>query len=390
MADLRKVVLLGATGSIGASACEVLRANAEHLQLEGVACRENARALAEICREFKVPHAGVMDPAAAAAARRENLFPEGTTLHEGAEGLSTLATLPAVDTVLVSIVGTGGLAPTLAAIEAGKTIALASKEVLVMAGDFVQAALRKSKSRLLPVDSEHNALFQCLENRPPEEVGRVILTASGGAFRDRPLETFSSITPEEATAHPTWTMGRKITVDSATMANKGLEVIEAAHLFGLAAEQIEVVIHPQSILHGLVEWSDGSLLAQLSEPSMTFAIQHCLRYPERGGRAGPKLSWQEAISLEMRPLDPQRYPALGLAYDALRQGGTGPAIFNAANEVAVEAFLDGRCRFPEIVRIIEHTLQKVNSSPAGSLAELAERDREARALAGEWVTRKFA
>ena len=381
----RQIVLLGATGSIGESTLQVIRQNPGVLPLLGIACHSRAAELASIAREFSVPYAHVVDPRARQKAREEKLFPPETTLLEDDDGLEQLASLPAAHTILLAIVGTAGLQPALAAIKAGKDLALASKEVLVMAGQFVQEALASSPSRLLPVDSEHNALFQCLENRSPSEIQRLILTASGGAFRDRPIASLENVTPAEAMQHPTWSMGPKITVDSATMANKGLEVIEAHWLFQLPPEKIEVVIHPQSILHGLVEWTDNSFLAQLSIPSMTFAIQHCLLYPERGGPAGTPLSWEKNLQLDLAPLDPQRYPNLTLAYQALSQGGPAPAIFNAANEIAVEAFLQEQCRFTEIHQIIDQTLNQVNLSPVSSLPELLDRDQAARKAARKLV-----
>jgi 1-deoxy-D-xylulose-5-phosphate reductoisomerase len=277
----KRVVLLGATGSIGESTLRVIAAQSDRLELVGIAAGANHARLAEIARQFGVRHIGLHEPTALAAACSSPAFPAGTRFYGGSDGLSQLATLPEADVVLVAVVGTTALAPTLAAIAAKKTIALASKEILVLAGKFVMAAARASGSRLLPVDSEHNAVFQCLEGHRVADVRRLILTASGGAFRDWPMEKLAHVTPADALKHPNWAMGPKITVDSATLANKGLELIEAQWLFGLRAEQCQAVLHAQSIMHCLVEFTDGSLLAQLCPPSMTFPIQHALLHPER-------------------------------------------------------------------------------------------------------------
>jgi len=378
----RGVSLLGGTGSMGESTLRVIAAHADRLELVGIAAQRNHARLAEIARQFRVPHVALFDESAVAAARAANAFPAGTALHGGPAGLSALATLPEADTVLVAVVGTTALEPTLAAIAAGKTIALASKEILVLAGAFVLAAARARGVALLPVDSEHNAVFQCLEGRRHADVRRVVLTASGGAFRDWPLERLAQVTPADALKHPNWAMGPKITVDSATLANKGLELIEAQCLFGLRPEQCDAVLHAQSIVHSFVEFTDGSLLAQLCPPSMTFPIQHALLYPERAPRpTEPALGLDKVLSLDFRPVDPARYPCLGLARAAMHAGGSAPAVFNAANEVAVAAFLAGRVPFLAISRIIEQTLARVkNVEPAG-LSEVLAVDAEARRTA---------
>lgn len=383
MPQPKKVILLGATGSIGRSTLEVIRRHPGQLRLAGIAAHRDAAGLAAIAREFAVPHAVLGDEESARQARQEGIFPATTQLLSGPQGMEEMVSGGEKATVLVAIVGTAGLRPTLAAIASGHDIALASKEVLVMAGSFVRAALDNSPSRLLPVDSEHNALFQCLSGHPKEDVRQVILTASGGAFRDWPVEQLAEVTPAQAITHPNWSMGRKITVDSATMANKGLEVIEAKWLFDLRPEQIDVVVHPQSLVHAMVEWSDRSLLAHLSQPVMTFAIQHCLLYPERGDSAGPALDWKDTLRLDFAPPDPLRYPALGLASAALRTGHSAPAIFNAANEVAVAAFLEEQINFTDIARVIENTLAAYSPQPASSLEELINHDAEARRRATE-------
>lgn len=386
-APKRRIVLLGATGSIGESTLRVITAHRDRLELVGIAAHGRHRRLAEIAREFGVRHVGLYDPAALAAAQDSAAFPAGTKFHGGAAGLSELAALPEADTVLVAVVGTTALEPTLAAIAARKTIALASKEILVLAGKFVMAAARASGSRLLPVDSEHNAAFQCLEGHRATDVRRLVLTASGGAFRDWPLAKLATVTPADALKHPNWAMGPKITVDSATLANKGLELIEAQWLFGLRADQCQAVLHAQSIMHCLVEFTDGSLLAQLCPPSMTFPIQHALLYPDRAPAAtDPALPLDKVFALDFRPVDETRYPCLRLAREAMTAGGTAPAVFNAANEVAVAAFLDQRVPFLAIPRIIGHTLATVKLIEPTALDQVLAVDAEARRVATTHLT----
>lgn len=378
----KRVVLLGATGSIGESTLRVIAAQRDRLELVGIAAHGKHARLAEIAREFGVRHVGLNDPAALAAARNSGAFPAGTTFHGGAEGLSQLAALPEADVVLVAVVGTTALQPTLAAIAAKKTIALASKEILVLAGKFVMAAARASGSQLLPVDSEHNAVFQCLEGHRAADVRRLVLTASGGAFRDWPMEKLSQVTPADALKHPNWAMGPKITVDSATLANKGLELIEAQCLFGLRADQCHAVLHAQSIVHALVEFTDGSMLAQLCPPSMTFPIQHALLYPERApAGTDTALPLDKVFTLDFRPVDEARYPCLRLARESMAASGTAPAVFNAANEVAVAAFLQNRVPFLAIPRIIEHTLAAVKLIEPTMLDQVLAVDAEARRVA---------
>ena len=377
----KRVVLLGATGSIGDNTLRVLRAHPDALELVGVAAHANADKLLAIAREFGVRHVGLFDPAASAATR-ENLSP-GLTLHApGVEGLEALATLPEADVVLVAVVGTAGLRPALAALAAGKDLALASKEILVLAGAHVLAAAKKSGARLLPVDSEHNAVFQCLQGHAHAEINRVILTASGGAFRDWPVERLGEATVADALKHPNWAMGPKITVDSATLANKGLELIEASVLFDLRPAQCAAIIHPQSIVHCLVEFSDGAMLAQLCPPSMTFPIQHALLHPARGSKGTERpLALDRLFSLEFRPADEGRFPMLRLAREAMAAGGVAPAIYNAANEIAVAAFLAGRLPFLDIPRVTEATLAALAGAPAGELAAVLALDAEARRVA---------
>ncbi len=386
-APKRRIVLLGATGSIGENTLKVIAAHRDRLELVGLAAQRNHTRLAAIAREFGVRHVALHDESALAAARRSGQFAAGTQFHGGAAGLSEIAVLPEADIVLVAVVGTAGLQPTLAAIAAGKNIALASKEILVLAGKFVLTAARARGVRLLPVDSEHNAVYQCLEGHRVSDVRRLVLTASGGAFRDWPVEKLAAVTPADAVRHPNWAMGPKITVDSATLANKGLELIEAQWLFDLRPEQCDAVLHPQSMVHCLVEFTDGSMLAQLCPPSMTFPIQHALLYPERApAPADPALSLDRLLSLDFRPVDPVRFPCFRLAREAMRAGGTAPAVFNAANEVAVAAFLAGRVPFLAIPRIIEQTLSRIKTVEPNTLAEVLACDDEARRIATSMLT----
>lgn len=381
MTTPKKVVLLGATGSIGRSTLRVLRQHPDRLQLVGVAAQSRHCELAEICHEFDVPHAVIHDERAYIRARQANNFPAATKLSCGEEGLLELATLAEADIVLVAVVGAAGLRPTLAAIEAGKDIALANKELLVLGGAHVIEAARRKGVRLLPTDSEHNAIFQCLQGHPPEQLDKLILTASGGQFRDTPMSELGNVTPEMATQHPNWSMGPKITVDSATMANKGLELIEAHWLFGLEPDRLEVVIHPQSVVHSFVQFIDGSILAQLSPPDMTFAVQHCLLYPDRAPAVEPTTDFRKTFSLDFKAPDFAKYPCLQLAYDALRTGGAAPAIFNAANEIAVERFLAKEITYLEIPKLIEHSLAHLEATAQPSLNQLLQIDSETRAVA---------
>lgn len=375
----KNVVLLGATGSIGRSAIRVLRQHKDKLNLVGVAARSNYEELAEICREFDVKHAALGEASLYDAAK--SAFGSDVSLSCGESGLTELATLPEADILLVAVVGACGLRPTLAAIESGKDIALANKELLVLGGAHVIEAAKRKGVRLLPTDSEHNAIFQCLEGSPDGQVGKLILTASGGQFRDTAPEALHKVTPDDATRHPNWSMGPKITVDSATMANKGLELIEAHWLFGLEPERLDVVIHPQSIVHSFVQFIDGSILAQLSPPSMTFAIQHCLLYPERAPGVESTTDFTEAFSLDFRAPDIGRYPCLKLAYEALKAGHAAHAVFNAANEVAVERFLNKEFGFLEIPKVIEHCLSEFSGKPSPTLDQLFSIDAETRSLA---------
>ncbi len=323
------------------------------------------------------------DPAAADEARASGEFPAGTRILSGPDGLREIACLPEARTVVSAVVGTAGLEPTLAALKTGKDVALASKELLVLAGRFVTAAAAQGGGRLMPVDSEHNALHQLLRGRPRADAVRLVLTASGGAFRDTPLDSLDEVTPEQALRHPSWKMGPKVTVDSATMANKGLEIVEASWLFDVPQERIDVVVHPQSVIHAIVTLSDGSMQALLSPPSMAFPIQDCLLEPLRPPCPAPGLDLSKALSLTMSPPDPARYPCLGLARTAAATGACAPAAFNAANEVAVEAFMSGRLRFTGIAELIRRVMEKGWTKQPASLEDVLAADADARARAAE-------
>jgi 1-deoxy-D-xylulose-5-phosphate reductoisomerase len=382
----KRVVLLGATGSIGENTLRVIALHRDTLELSGIAARANWPRLAEVARQFEVRNVGLFDDAAFRAAR-ENIgaFPPGTRLFGGLAGLNELAALPEADIVLVAVVGTTGLEPALSALAAGKDLALASKEILVLAGKFVMAEAVKRGVKLLPVDSEHNAVFQCLEGHPRAGVRRIILTASGGAFRDWPVERLAQATPADALKHPNWAMGPKITVDSATLANKGLELIEAQWLFGLSPEQCTTVLHPQSIVHCLVEFVDGAMLAQLCPPSMTFPIQHALLHPERVPGVDTGMDFSRAQGLEFRPVDESRFPMLRLARQTMAAGGVAPAIFNAANELAVAAFLERQIPFLAIPRVVEHSLATIRNFEPDDLPAVVAIDADTRRIAAAYL-----
>lgn len=382
--SVKSLVLLGATGSIGQSTQRVVAAHPDKLRLVGIAGATNWRELAQIAHRFSVTRVAIYNEAACAQARANaEDFPKGTQILCGEAGLIELSCLQEADMVVAAIVGTASLHPTLAALECGKDVALASKEILVMAGEFVMAKARAHGCRLLPMDSEHNAIFQCLQGERDCDVQKLILTASGGPFRDFTLEQMAHISREQALAHPNWSMGPKITIDSSTMANKGLEVIEARWLFDKRPDQIDVVIHPQSLVHSMVQYVDGSIIAQLSPPSMTFAIQHVLLYPERAAGVDAALDFSQALTLDFRPPNLVQFPCLKLAMDAMAAEGVAPAVFNAANEIAVAAFLKDEIGYHDIARTIEATLAALGTERADSLEHILEADRAARRLATE-------
>lgn len=381
------LTLLGATGSIGSSTLDVVARHPERYRVFAVSARASAEPLLEICRRHRPRYAVLAGAPEERALRRRFAAEAGTELLFGARALEEIAAHPDCGAVVAAIVGAAGLAPTLAAARSGKRVLLANKEALVMAGAPFMRAVREAGALLLPIDSEHNAVYQCLLDR--KSVTRILLTASGGPFRVLPLERLAEVTPEQACAHPNWVMGRKISVDSATMMNKGLEVIEARWLFDLPAERIEVLIHPQSIVHSLVEYVDGSVIAQLSNPDMRVPIAHALAYPERIESGASPLALESAAPLVFERPDTARFPCLGLAYRALQAGGVAPAILNAANEVAVEAFLGGRLRFTGISRVIERTLETVAMDPGDSLEAALEADAAARRAAASGVVQQL-
>jgi 1-deoxy-D-xylulose-5-phosphate reductoisomerase len=351
----KRIVILGATGSIGESAQKVTRALPDTIEIVGISAHRNADALVAAAREFHVPHVCLADPVL--QPEWQDQLPADCRALEGECGLVELATLPEAELVLIAIVGTSGLRPALAAIRAGKDIAVASKEILVMAGEIIMAEAKKFGVRVLPVDSEHNAIFQCLEGRDPAEVKRLILTCSGGPCRQVPAHQLASVRPEDALRHPTWSMGRKISIDSATLFNKGLEMIEARWLFDIPMDRIDVIIHPQSIVHSMVEFIDGSQLAQLSQSDMAFPIQYAVTWPTRVAGALTPLDLTQVGKLEFETPRVDDFPALGIARDAGARGGTLPAVLNAANEAAVDAFLHGQINFPEIWQLVAAAME---------------------------------
>ncbi len=377
----RRVLLLGSTGSIGTSALKVARAIPERMEIVGLAASRSVEALVEQARETGARHVALTDPAAAAQARA--LLPDDVEVFSGEAGLVDLVRASDADLVLVAIVGVAGLAPALAAIEAGKHLAVASKEILVMAGEAVMDAARRKGVHVLPVDSEHNAIFQCLEGRQPGDVSRLLLTASGGPFRTLPTEQLAQVTVAQALKHPTWSMGPKITIDSATLFNKGLEMIEARWLFDVPMNRIEVVVHPESIVHSMVEFRDRSVLAQLSHSDMCFPIQYAVTWPERVPNDLRPLDFAKLGALHFEAPRTQDFPALDLARQAGETGGTLPAVLNAANEVAVQAFLDGRLAFPAIWRTVAAVMEAHTVTEHPGLEALVEADAWARRAATE-------
>ena len=376
---MKRVILLGSSGSIGESTCKVARALPDKMKIVGLGVAKSTERLLEQAKEFGVKALAVSDPQAAEKVKSK--LPEGAKFFPGAEGLARMVEETEADMVLVAIVGTAGLAPALAALRSGKDLAVASKEILVLAGSAVMAEAKKRKRQVLPVDSEHNAIFQCLQGANEKEVRKVILTASGGPFRQSRAAELEKVTVAQALKHPTWSMGKKITIDSATMFNKGLEMIEAHWLFGLPMKQVEVVVHPQSIVHSMVEFIDGSVLAQLSVTDMCFPIQYAVTFPERMPSGLPPLDLAKLGSLTFEAPDEKRFPALRLAREAGEACGTLPGVFNAANEVAVEAFLAEQISFPLIWGMVEEVMEKHTTLSSPDLDAIIEADRWARSEA---------
>jgi len=394
MVRKHKLTVLGSTGSIGRSTLDVVSRHPDRFEVVALTARDKFEMLFEQCRLFK-PKWVVMLEAVAAEQLAKKVAGAGLAcvVSSGVEELERVASVQEVDAVMAAIVGIAGLRPTLAAARAGKKIMLANKESLVTAGAILTDAVRSSGATLLPIDSEHNAIFQAL---PRDYAGqfaaagirRILLTASGGPFRKMPVEALHAVTPDQACAHPNWVMGRKISVDSATMMNKGLEVIEAHWMFNAAPSQIEVVVHPESVVHSLVEYVDGSVIAQLGNPDMRTPIAYALAYPDRIASGVDFLDLARVSALNFEQPDQGRFPCLGLAYAALRAGGSAPAALNAANEAAVAYFLDGRIGFGQVPALIEHVLNVLPVRPIGELGDVLEVDTAARACAEEWLRKQ--
>ncbi|MFJ4157418.1 1-deoxy-D-xylulose-5-phosphate reductoisomerase [Pseudomonas sp. NPDC089752] len=393
MSALQRITVLGATGSIGLSTLDVIARHPERYQVFALSGYSRIDQLLALCVLHRPAYA-VVPNGEAAVRLRAGLASAGcaTEVLEGEAGLCEVASAPEVDAVMAAIVGAAGLRPTLAAVEAGKKVLLANKEALVMSGALFMEAVRRSGAVLLPIDSEHNAIFQCLPGdyeRGLSQVGvrRILLTASGGPFRETPQAALADVTPEQACAHPNWSMGRKISVDSASMMNKGLELIEACWLFDAAPAKVEVVVHPQSVIHSLVDYVDGSVLAQLGNPDMRTPIANALAWPERIDSGVAPLDLFAIARLDFQAPDEQRFPCLRLARQAAEAGNSAPAVLNAANEVAVEAFLERRIRFPEIAGMIEQVLEQEPVVPVPSLDAVFAADQRARELSREWLRR---
>ena len=380
------VAILGATGSIGTGTLDVVRTLGAPWQAIGLSAHKQLDAALQAAKLARPRYLAVTCEASAAKFDFSSLPPE-TELLRGPDGLIQLATCPEVDTVVAAVVGSAGLLSTVAAAQAGKRLALANKEALVVAGGIVTEALRKSGGELIPVDSEHSAIFQAIHAGNSSQVERIILTASGGPFRTWTKDRLATASIADALAHPTWQMGRKITIDSATMMNKALEVIEARWLFNIPADRIQVVIHPQSIIHSMVEFVDGSVVAQLSPPDMRLPIQYALTYPDRTTCPCPKMNWSATQRLEWEPVDLDRFPALRLGWEVAERGGSCGAVVNAANEAAVELFLQGKIRFTDIVAGCRKVLEAHHFDPSASLDELMRLDRWAREEIGQWAAR---
>lgn len=381
---MKGITILGSTGSIGQSTLDVVVRHPDEFELIALSANKDVAGLRRQCLEYR-PKYAVMADAGCAGILREELRQEspGIRVLSGPEGLEDIAGLDETDYVMAAIVGAAGLLPTLAAARAGKRVLLANKEALVMSGKLFMDAVVENGAELLPIDSEHNAIFQCMPGNYRDGltragVRRILITASGGPFRDYPLDRLSEVTPDQACKHPNWSMGRKISVDSATMMNKGLEVIEACWLFATTPDRIQVVLHPQSIIHSLVEYVDGSVLAQLGNPDMRTPIAHALAWPERMESGVKPLDLFHIGRLDFAKPDPLRFPCLDLAFAAVATGGTATAVLNAANESAVAAFLEGRVRFTGITTVVEATLAKVTAVAADSLEVILEADRQAR------------
>ena len=372
----RKIAILGATGSIGKSTLDLVEYNRDRFEVVAVTAAMSVEALADIARRTGAKLAVIANESRLGELR-QLLAGTGCRCAAGNSALVEAACGDA-DLVIAAIVGCAGLKPVMAAVEAGKTVALANKEALVTAGELMTQAAQASGTVILPIDSEHNAIFQCLAGSRKEDVARIILTASGGPFRDAPVDRIAAATPEEAVAHPNWSMGAKISVDSATMMNKGLELIEARYLFGLTSDRIDIVVHPQSVVHSLVEFVDGSMLAQLGSPDMRIPIAYALAWPERMETGARRLDLAAIARLDFEPPDVERFPALRVARQALESGGSAPIVLNAANEVAVASFLAGGIRFPDIVALVQRALDELDFAAPRSIPDVLDIDRRTR------------
>lgn len=379
MQNIQRLAVLGSTGSIGTQTLEIVRLFPDRFEVRALTARTNAALLVRQAREFRPECVVICDEEGRRLLERE-LAGEGIRVLYGDEGLCEAAALADVDTVVAALVGFAGLQSVLHAVRAGKRVALANKETLVVAGELVNRLLHQHGAVLIPVDSEHSAIFQCLVGEPRASVEQLVLTASGGPFRERPLATFDDVTPQEALDHPNWTMGAKITIDSATMMNKGLEVVEARWLFDIDVDRISVLVHPQSIIHSMVTFEDGSTKAQLGIPDMKVPIQYALSYPDRWFAPHERLDWSLIRRLEFEEPDRRKFRCLQIAYDALRMGGSAPAVLNAANEQAVSLFLEGRIRFSEIPELIEDALDAAEFVKEPTLEDLVACDAAARRL----------
>jgi 1-deoxy-D-xylulose-5-phosphate reductoisomerase len=379
--EKKRVVILGATGSIGENAVKVALELKDRIEVVGLVARNSLERLAEQAAELECPEIITTDDSRFNDLKQ--LAPSGCRVSSGEDAVIELVSRDEVDLVLCAIVGTGGLLPVIAALRAGKDIALASKEVLVMAGELVSAAAKESGARIIPVDSEHSAIFQCLEGRKREEVSKLILTASGGPFRDASREEIENATYEKALAHPTWDMGPKVTIDSATMMNKALEIVEAGYMFDMPPEKIDVVIHRESVVHSMVEFIDYSIIAQLSNPDMRFPIQYAMTWPERVAGNLPRLDFSQYAKLSFQVPGITKFPSLGFAYESLRRKGTMPAVMNAANEVAVDKFSRGEIAFTSIWSIIERVMAAHEVVPQSDLKTVLAADKWARKAAAD-------
>ncbi|MGD8641610.1 MAG: 1-deoxy-D-xylulose-5-phosphate reductoisomerase [Gammaproteobacteria bacterium] len=390
----RGIAILGSTGSIGVNTLDVIQRHEKHFRVVALTANSQVERLFEQCKQYEPQYAVMVAPDAADQLEKQ-VRQQGlqTKVLSGIEGLEQVAAEPQVDYVMAAIVGAAGLRPTLAAARAGKRVLLANKEALVMSGSIFMDEIENSGAQLLPIDSEHNAIFQCMPpdfNQGLDSVGvrRILLTASGGPFRDTPMDQLQSVTPEQACAHPNWVMGKKISVDSATMMNKGLEVIEACWLFATTPKHIQVVLHPQSVIHSMVEYDDGSVLAQLGNPDMRTPIAHALAWPRRFESGVDSLNLFDIARLDFEKPDYQRFPCLQLAMDAMKSGGTSSTVLNAANEIAVQAFLDNEIAFTDIANIIEYALSEISSQPARDLETVISVDQLTRDTTREYISQQ--